>query len=373
MTTHEEASASTVSTDKAAAYDTLPLAVGNSSNIRLLEILNNDTNDGDGPISCNLRLASLDEKYVALSYMWGTETATKSIKLNGKPFLVRQNLWDFLHQRRIDQSRDNESRYLWIDALCINQASNTERNHQVGMMGRIYSRASHVLIWLGAGNESLAREMDYLASPQAFDRAQANIESVPFSEIIQLCFHPYWRRAWILQECVLALVLRLQCGPKCVCSSTLFKILSLSYSYSISEDLRPEHRSASTNCLAREVLFARQAWHQPSNRHFFTPWERYLPLLGCSDPRDRIYAMVAIMDPAFELVPDYNMTAQDLFVAIVDRIWAVNEGSRVRLSDIARLLELDFLTTEFKDWPPLVYQKFRQYYDKKQGAFSRNQ
>jgi hypothetical protein len=37
---------------------------------------------------------------------------------------------------------------LWIDALCIDQRNTAERNHQVQQMGRIYSGATTVPIWL---------------------------------------------------------------------------------------------------------------------------------------------------------------------------------------------------------------------------------
>jgi hypothetical protein len=37
-----------------------------------------------------------------------------------------------------------EDRYLWIDAICINQADIGERNHQVEMMSTIYGQAKRV-------------------------------------------------------------------------------------------------------------------------------------------------------------------------------------------------------------------------------------
>jgi hypothetical protein len=43
---------------------------------------------------------------------------------------------------------DNKS-YYWVDALCIDQKSLQERNHQVGIMGQIYSRAQHVFACVG--------------------------------------------------------------------------------------------------------------------------------------------------------------------------------------------------------------------------------
>ncbi|KAK0622634.1 heterokaryon incompatibility protein-domain-containing protein [Immersiella caudata] len=40
-------------------------------------------------------------------------------------------------------------RPLWIDAFCINQSDPKERQHQVLLMDKIYSRAQSVLVWLG--------------------------------------------------------------------------------------------------------------------------------------------------------------------------------------------------------------------------------
>jgi len=37
---------------------------------------------------------------------------------------------------------------IWIDALCINQQDNKEKEHQVLLMGEIYSNASETIVWL---------------------------------------------------------------------------------------------------------------------------------------------------------------------------------------------------------------------------------
>ena len=52
-----------------------------------------------------------------------------------------------------------ELRRLWIDAICINQASLKEKNQQVPMMADIYGGAARVLVWLelGAQDESRVR------------------------------------------------------------------------------------------------------------------------------------------------------------------------------------------------------------------------
>jgi hypothetical protein len=191
MPTEEQTLLPCATSSEAAVYDAAPLPLGSSNKIRLLEIF--DESEGK-PISCALHVASQDDTYVALSYMWGDEPPTRSITLNGQPFSIRQNLWDFLHQRRQDQEADTDAKYLWIDALCINQTSNSEKSHQVAMMGDIYLNALWVQIWLGPAKESLSRAMTLLQD------IEQNIDEDPssdigYEELLELCEHPYWSRA----------------------------------------------------------------------------------------------------------------------------------------------------------------------------------
>jgi hypothetical protein len=46
--------------------------------------------------------------------------------------------------------------YIWIDAICINQADNREKESQVQMMGDIYHRAFNVVVWLGESDDATA-------------------------------------------------------------------------------------------------------------------------------------------------------------------------------------------------------------------------
>jgi hypothetical protein len=83
--------------------------------------------------------------YICLSYTWGKPDNGFPIRINGKIFRVRQNLYEFLEIAWRKQFRHN----FWIDALCIDQSNVTERNHQVQQMGQIFSQAEEVFMWLG--------------------------------------------------------------------------------------------------------------------------------------------------------------------------------------------------------------------------------
>lgn len=90
--------------------------------------------------------------YKALSYTWGSrETAIWMPMVDGSFFPITKNLRDAL-RNLIHASKLNDSVWLWIDQICIDQNAIQERNHQVQIMGDIYKGAEEVIIWLGNWN-----------------------------------------------------------------------------------------------------------------------------------------------------------------------------------------------------------------------------
>jgi len=73
--------------------------------------------------------------------LYGSATRTEEL-------LITRNLFGCL---RVLTSNN----YLWIDALCINQSDNVEREIQVPLMGSIYTNARHVIVWLGLEESDL--------------------------------------------------------------------------------------------------------------------------------------------------------------------------------------------------------------------------
>ncbi len=96
----------------------------------------------------NFNAAAIE--YEALSYVWGERTRTHAIHCQDKIILVTQSCEQALRRLRYKLA----PRILWIDAICIDQISNEEKNHQVKVMGEIYSGAARVIIWLGEGPAS---------------------------------------------------------------------------------------------------------------------------------------------------------------------------------------------------------------------------
>ncbi|KAH8707182.1 heterokaryon incompatibility protein-domain-containing protein, partial [Phaeosphaeriaceae sp. PMI808] len=112
--------------------------------IRLLSV--HDSEDANALLSGQLQRTTLNDDYTALSYVWGDEHNRRPIQLNGVRTTITANLEIVLKQLRAEKKATK----IWIDAICINQRDNTEKAHQVQMMGDIYRHANiRTIIWLG--------------------------------------------------------------------------------------------------------------------------------------------------------------------------------------------------------------------------------
>ncbi|PVH96254.1 HET-domain-containing protein, partial [Periconia macrospinosa] len=104
----------------------------------------------DDPIRCSLFTTKIEGApvYGALSYCWGDAKDVETITVCQETFLATKNLAAALRGLRYD----DRDRIMWIDAIAICQSDNIEKKHQIPLMTRIYSDASQVVVWLGAGD-----------------------------------------------------------------------------------------------------------------------------------------------------------------------------------------------------------------------------
>jgi hypothetical protein len=164
------------------------------------------------------------QPYAALSYEWGPPSPVQIIRVNGIEFHTQPNLHSFLRQLR-NQLRDELPLVLWADAICIDQHSMIERNHQVTMMQQIYSEANEVLVWLGEEADSSTELFEFLNSwlrmtdvtewpadrspygPEAEEVFLAVSKDADLSTfwgaVEQLSKRSYWTRVWVVQEITL--------------------------------------------------------------------------------------------------------------------------------------------------------------------------
>lgn len=152
--------------------------------IRLLDI---HPGAWDDEIVCSMRVVSLNHRpiYRALSYVWGDEHPKDVVRIEDEELLVSPNLHAALRRMRYHGLDLVTS--IFADALCINQSDMTERNHQVTLMGGVYSQCVEVIVWLGELEHS-AEEVAMADAAAAFRTNQHNRHVAPCQ-----CKQEQWR------------------------------------------------------------------------------------------------------------------------------------------------------------------------------------
>lgn len=246
-------------------------------NIRLLQ--RNSIAPDDGCLSYTLESWDIDAcpPFYALSYVWGTDEPTNEIKLDGKPFLVRDNLLVALYELSGCKIHDDVGR-IWIDAVCINQHDFVEKGYQVNLMGDVYTTAVAVISWLGTAandSDSVMERLECLwaAGERAsiFDhRFDAVTQDMAISAFVK---RMYFYRAWTVQEFILPKDLWIMCGSYILPWSHLEPI-------------------ANANGMMRSRSVSREFPREGARRGLPLPFP--FGSSGCQDPRDRIYALLGL-------------------------------------------------------------------------------
>jgi len=246
---------------------------------------------------------------------------------------VTENLWDFIqvHGKALSKF------CLWIDQISINQHDLVEKARQVQLMSRIYENAQRTLIWLGADNEASKSIISVIKLINISWEEWKKILEVPFgaprSDVLacvprlqdQPLLPPFdsrlqglldkfletswFSRLWTLQEAVLSnqaifLSGHLQCN-----AHSLFGGLWLL--------TRMFHSVASFFmngvCCVSLLRLARE---RRQNFGLFDLLELTRTGLQCTDPRDKVYALISMQTEVPTSIIDYTMTTQDLFTLV---------------------------------------------------------
>ncbi|KAK0717950.1 heterokaryon incompatibility protein-domain-containing protein [Lasiosphaeria miniovina] len=177
--------------------------------------------------------------YEALSYVWGDSDEPYTVSMNGCDFAVTANL----HAALLRLRDAVFERILWVDAICINQTDDKEKESQIGYMAEIYSKASRVIVWLGeAGHDRGDRALDKIrriAASVADDTPDH--EGLPAKRMVALLRRPWFERIWVLQEAAAARDIVIRCGSAEIDGYAFSVALispSFNYVYKASPDLR---------------------------------------------------------------------------------------------------------------------------------------
>lgn len=166
--------------------------------IRLLRLLPED--DKSKPVRCELLEFRLDQNdqqpslYEALSYTWGSSDEKCTIDIQNNTVAITANL----HKALVQLRHYSLPRVLWVDAICIDQNNNTEKETQIPLMYSIYTRASSVLVWLGEtpkGDDQAFDHLCVIASKRAAD--PGHVEKRMSEGIYKLLQHNWFQRIWV--------------------------------------------------------------------------------------------------------------------------------------------------------------------------------
>lgn len=320
--------------------------------IRLFRLLPN--RDARGLIQCEVSVVNLADApaYQAISYEWGPRRPTRRLLVNGAILRIRRNLWLFLDMFR-HRTMDNTS-LIWADQVCIDQSNTAERNHQVQLMGELFSRADRVLAWLGPAHgvfteiESLVRthmeyfetacfancRQDHQCDCKPRDRDDYGFEHVA-GRICYACYAiwqgvrqekalldishlSYWTRLWIIQELVLAKQVILFVGQTKLSTLQLVKFYELmdqfgQLNYPLGQPSREVSRVLALIGLDRNVLSANLSWLDALSRLSFKH-------LKCTEPRDLIFGLLGLVSTSERIPIDYKLDKGELLLLILEKI-----------------------------------------------------
>jgi hypothetical protein len=169
------------------------------------------------PSSSQRHFQRVEDQYIALSYTWGTENPTKGIHTPTGFLHITSNL-DAALRRILDTFSPGVC--VWADAVCIDQRNDTEKASQIRLMPSIYACADRVAAYLGPEDVDSAAAvelMERLAKcdfddeekrPRDFDDLERCglpvFKNVMWVALQRFIGRSWFRRVWIVQECVVA-------------------------------------------------------------------------------------------------------------------------------------------------------------------------
>ena len=386
-------------------YQTLPTP----DSFRLLQL---DSLD-DGTLSIILTVHELSENlsFKALSYTWGhpvrklygnepvSTIESQTILCNGESLMIQQNLFDALHR----MSREPSTLYWWADAICINQEDVAERSAQFALMGRLYSIADEVFVWLGK-DESGIEDVKYvtdmyfpalerLRQERGQDYVASNINNPELGAFLDLnesisklrrYFAFTWKRTWFsrvwtLQEVLRAARFSLHCGQHDLNWNRLSAVEEFvahtNYRYYEIEcdenqydgvksvgntpgfpvavfGINNMRQWVSLGGEAMALTYLASSWEESASV-FYGAVLASIQNRSATDPRDYVYSRFGILRSYFpgsnsdNFLPDYSLSAEEVYYTTAKNII---EGSPVLLN--VGNLGRDRLFPRLPSWVP---------------------
>jgi hypothetical protein len=323
------------------------------------------THEEDTNIQCEVyqvSLASLTTKgrpyFATLSYAWGSPKIVEEIQCGDTLVPVAQTLHDALvHIRHL-----RTPRLLWVDCLCIDQNNSEEKSRQVQRMHLVYGE-SHCISWLGVDSDHESDLTAMLPILNWFNTASrwslkgqqsqidwynlerhlklnplngwSSLRDLPWAALHRCLNRDIFSRLWCVQETLLARsndlrtsVSHLNISVLVRSCSLLALVLLLERRFETFNDSELDDTLAHLQILCNDIdhtLAGTSVGHAtlpciktkrsaPGRVASAAVTAVELYYKECSDPRDRIYAIMSLcnLDTSYQI--SYSKPAQQVFV-----------------------------------------------------------
>jgi hypothetical protein len=312
-----------------------------------------------------------EKHYEAISYCWGTAAFANDLLLDGRAskLKISPTVDSMLRHLR----KTTKARYLWIDAICLNQADNDEKAVQVQMMGEIYVQAKKVQIWLGESDHDIPKTFALFRSLAIAGKSIADLglaeevckDLIGFDFIAYVLMRffsrPWFQRRWVLQEAALGHDITARCGHWKIAWSWLsdgIDVLKLAVDKGFRLNLESINAIDSICTIRTQTLkILDLLWNFHSAE--------------CYDPRDRFFALygiaaditnISVPQKSFDILPfmqtlknvypvaDYTTNWTDTYRQFAEGCLA--SGSQGAL--LQHLIGFGSLAHRNPDWPSWI-------------------
>lgn len=282
--------------------------------------------------------------FQAISYTWGSSELSHSLWTPEGTIKISASLHSTLRCVR----HEKQPVLLWADGVCINQSNEDEKSDQVRLLPQVFQRATCVLVCLGSddkGNRAMEALMqmrvnDALATlgeewpkdlaqiPKAWGKRGMPPPDDPiWAEIGALFERPWFERAWIIQELLVATSVRVICGKWMIDWNDLLSVIKLitRNSQASSEQALGKAQGKFTRFSTLAKLREREAKHE---RHPLLDLLEEFRASKSSIDHDRFFCLLglAIDGNNKDFVVDYRLS----FDVIVRKYaWAFIEQGKV--------------------------------------------
>lgn len=249
--------------------------------------------------------------YEAASYVWGGEAGDSTprrpifIGEYWDVFLQTENCYELLRYARPRRGL----RWLWVDAVCINQENLLERAAQVAMMHQIYSECLRCLVYLGP--DMVQWHGNHLPGRQGFHELIKECDQIgkqtPCINIQRLLKErKYFSRVWVIQELIRSPRMIIPIGD------------TIYWADNTTGRRMREDLSGTWDWDATAA-----PWLQNMSQERFSTERACESLLltrntHCSDPRDRLFGLLGLLrsnsGADAPLQPNYALSSQHIWM-----------------------------------------------------------